>query len=126
MLDLVRGRWEPEEVLNQIVRTAIADGPSVDVILEEEKGSSGKLLAEKLLDGRLENVGEGMVHSRSISGDKTKSALRARRMCRRREPDPGPGAVLGTTTWRGCCLPSPAPNTTTSSTRCSSGLQLAR
>ncbi len=91
VLDLVRGRWEPEEVLNQIVRTAIVDGPAVDVILEEEKGSSGKLLMEAVRR-RLENAGVGMVHSRSISGDKTTKGIRARRLCRRRESDPGFGA----------------------------------
>jgi predicted phage terminase large subunit-like protein len=71
--DIVRGRWEPEEVLNQIVATAISDGPSVDVILEEEKGSSGRLLAEAVRR-RLENAGAGMVHSAKISGDKVTRA----------------------------------------------------
>jgi predicted phage terminase large subunit-like protein len=73
VLDLVRGRWEPEEVLNQIVATAIADGPTVDIILEEEKGSSGRLLAEAVRR-RLENAGAGMVHCAKISGDKTTRA----------------------------------------------------
>jgi predicted phage terminase large subunit-like protein len=71
--DIVRGRWEPEEVLNQIVATAVSDGPSVDVILEEEKGSSGRLLAEAVRR-RLENAGAGMVHSAKISGDKVTRA----------------------------------------------------
>jgi len=71
--DIVRGRWEPEEVLNQIVATAVKDGPGVDVVLEEEKGSSGKLLAEAVRR-RIEEAGAGMVHSKSISGDKTTRA----------------------------------------------------
>lgn len=71
--DVVRGRWEPDEVLDVIVQTAIADGPTTEVILEEEKGSSGRLLAEAVRR-RLEGAGAGMVHSAKISGDKTTRA----------------------------------------------------
>jgi phage terminase large subunit-like protein len=48
--DIVRGRWEPEEVLNRIVATATADGPTVDVVLEEEKGSSGNCWLKPYVD----------------------------------------------------------------------------
>lgn len=71
--DVVRGRWEPDEVLDVIVQTAVKDGPTTEIILEEEKGSSGKLLAEAVRR-RLEGAGAGMVHSAKISGDKTTRA----------------------------------------------------
>lgn len=40
--DIVRGRWGPGDVDAIIRATAIADGPNVPYILEQEAGSSGK------------------------------------------------------------------------------------
>lgn len=51
--DIVRERAEAHEVVDLVSRTAAADGPGVDHVFEEEKGSSGQLVTEfmrRLLD----------------------------------------------------------------------------
>ena len=41
--NIIRVRVGPDEVVNTVVNTALADGPEVTVAIEEETGSSGKL-----------------------------------------------------------------------------------
>jgi predicted phage terminase large subunit-like protein len=70
ILDLIRGRWQPEETLDIIAATAADDGYAVDVVLEEERGSSGRLLNQSIRH-RLETAGiGGQVHSERITGSK--------------------------------------------------------
>lgn len=46
--DIVRERVQPEGVINLIRQTATVDGPAVDQVVEEEKGSSGRLFLETI------------------------------------------------------------------------------
>lgn len=46
--DVVRERLESEGVFELIKRTAAADGPGVDQVVEEEKGASGPLLSNAI------------------------------------------------------------------------------
>jgi predicted phage terminase large subunit-like protein len=46
--DIVRERIEPDGVIDLIRQTAAVDGPEVDQVVEEEKGSSGKMAYELL------------------------------------------------------------------------------
>lgn len=70
VLDMVRGKWPAEIVFDRIVATAHADGPRVEVVLEHEKGSSGKPLNESIRR-RLAGAGwKGKLHSTAITGSK--------------------------------------------------------
>lgn len=75
VLDLVRGKWPPEVVLDRIAATAHADGPGVDVVLEQEKGSAGKLLNESIRRRLAEAGWKGKLHSNPITGDKMTRAF---------------------------------------------------
>lgn len=44
--DIVRERHDAHEVVDLVARTAVADGPSVEHVFEEERGSSGQLVTE--------------------------------------------------------------------------------
>jgi len=48
ILDIVRGRWAPDDVDKEIKQAAMVDGPKVRIIAEEEGGSSGKRTTEQL------------------------------------------------------------------------------
>ena len=45
--DVVRGQWTPLMVEQQIVSTARRDGPDVEILLEQEPGSAGKIVVEQ-------------------------------------------------------------------------------
>lgn len=54
VLDVVRGQWSPKGVEDVIVQTAALDGPDVPIRIEQEPGSSGKAVIDRLvtlLDG---------------------------------------------------------------------------
>jgi predicted phage terminase large subunit-like protein len=48
IFDMVRGKWGPKDVEDNILRTAMADGFGIPVVIEQEPGSSGKAYAEHL------------------------------------------------------------------------------
>lgn len=47
-VDVVRDRLQPNDLIDKITEVAIADGPEVDQVVEEEKGASGSLFVETL------------------------------------------------------------------------------
>lgn len=46
--DQVRGQWRPEGVEDTLLETAKSDGPGVEIVIEQEPGSSGKSWANHL------------------------------------------------------------------------------
>ena len=68
--DVKRGRWDTHERENIIRSTAIADGPRVDVWIEQEPGSGGKDSA----DGTIRNLAGFKAYKETATGDKADRA----------------------------------------------------
>jgi predicted phage terminase large subunit-like protein len=73
VLDVVRGRWEPNGLLATIADVARHDGYEIVTLIEQEKGSSGLILSESIRR-QIEDIG-GRVESAPITGDKTTRAI---------------------------------------------------
>jgi predicted phage terminase large subunit-like protein len=73
VLDIVRVKLEPAEMITTIAQTAMTDGPVTVQIIEEEKGSSGPILVEAI---RGEVINAGIrVESSKLNGDRTSRAI---------------------------------------------------
>jgi predicted phage terminase large subunit-like protein len=67
--DVVRGQWRSKNLQKIILQTAAADGPSVNIRMEQEPGASGKIVID-IYKSLLSNYNfEGLP-----SGDKSKSS----------------------------------------------------
>jgi predicted phage terminase large subunit-like protein len=73
VVDVVMGRWSPDEVFARFVATMRADG--CDQVVEEEKGASGKILHSALKSAAVAAGLPNRVHSMAISGDKRTRAM---------------------------------------------------
>lgn len=75
ILDVIRDKLDPDQLIGTIARTALADGAETVQIIEEEKGSSGPILVEAI---RREVVNNGIrVESSKLTGDKVSRAIPA-------------------------------------------------
>lgn len=75
VLDVLRVKLEPDQLISTIAQTAIADGLETVQVIEEEKGSSGALLVEAI---RREVINAGIrVESSKLTGDKVSRAIPA-------------------------------------------------
>jgi len=68
--DVKRGRWDTHERESIILATAIADGPKVDIWVEQEPGSGGKESA----DGTIRNLAGFRAYKETATGDKADRA----------------------------------------------------
>ncbi|MDR7492171.1 MAG: phage terminase large subunit [Armatimonadota bacterium] len=64
---IIRGRWSPGRVERLVAETAAADGPQVPVVVEQEPGSAGKLLVDRIRRHVLPGY---VVRGHQPSGDK--------------------------------------------------------
>lgn len=66
IVDMVRGRWDPAGVETAVRTAAAQDGPSTEIVIEEEAGAAGRNLVHtyrRMLTGH-------RVHAGSVSGSK--------------------------------------------------------
>jgi len=75
VLDVLRAKLDPDQLIATIARTAAADGPETTLVIEEEKGASGAVLVEAI---RREVMNIGVrVESAKLTGDKVSRAVPA-------------------------------------------------
>lgn len=75
VMDVCRIRKSPEDVLASVLKSSYEDKAETDVVIEEERGSSGKIAIESIRQhlGQFEFAGK--VHNSPVSGDKSTRAF---------------------------------------------------
>lgn len=75
VIDVVRIRGEADRVEQLVRKTVKADGRTCDQVLEEERGSAGKMMIQLFRRVLKEVSGSGRVFSAPVSGDKEARAF---------------------------------------------------
>ena len=73
--DIVKKRLGPDQVVDLVKRTAVADGPACDQVIEEELGAAGKIMVAQFKKLLQDTPGAGRVFPSPVSGGKEARAF---------------------------------------------------